>query len=111
MAYLEAECGRRQQRGETSSAGGASLVSPEQPRSAVTPVVSAVSAVVASVLASVTPIVATVLPLLAEVTEKSRSIVSVSEQRHLQAPFPAAWRSASTAETSAWIGIRPLVTS
>lgn len=83
----------------------------EQPGAPVATVISAVAAIVVSVLASIAAVVAAVLPPVTKVAEKSRSIISVPEQRHRQAPFEAAWRSASIAATSAWVGIRPLVTS
>jgi hypothetical protein len=83
----------------------------EQSRSSVAPVVSSVASIIASVFATITSIVASVVPLVADVIEQSRTIVPVFEQGHRQAPFEAASRSASTAAISAWVGMRPLVTS
>jgi hypothetical protein len=85
---------------------------PEQSRSPTpaAPILSAVTAVIAPVPTPITPVIAPVPTPLAT-SEKAGSVPSVSEQRHLHAPLSAAWRSASTAATSAWVGIRPLVTS
>jgi hypothetical protein len=70
-----------------------------------------VTPVILPVISPVTPIVVPVLAPFANLAEQAGSILSISQQSHLHAPFSVAWRSASTAAISACVGIRPLVTS
>ena len=88
-------------------------LSPQQPGTAtpVLAVIPPVTPIVLAVIASVAPVIAAVIPPFVTPAEEAGSIASISEQSHLHAPFIAAWRSASTAAISAWVGIRPLPSS
>jgi hypothetical protein len=63
-----------------------------------------------AIATAVAAVGAAVIALLVSRTDPAGTISSIS-QRHGHAPLIAAWRSASTAATSACVGIRPLPSS
>jgi hypothetical protein len=78
---------------------------------AVAAVIAPVTPVVPPIIAAVTAVVTPVIATIVTTTDQAGAIPSISQQTHGHTPFMAAWRSASTAAMSAWVGIRPLATN